>query len=77
MYSSCPNEQSGYTSINETTFGVSWSIPAPTDNVGVVFMNQTHVSGYAFSLGVTTVVNTAYDAAGNKAECSFNVTISG
>ncbi|XP_030830199.1 uncharacterized protein LOC588928 isoform X14 [Strongylocentrotus purpuratus] len=76
MYSSCPNEQSGYTSINETTFGVSWSIPAATDNVGVVLMNQTHVSGYAFSLGVTTVVNTAYDAAGNKAECSFNVTIS-
>src|SRR5207244_6298108 len=32
-------------------------------------------SGFAFSLGVTTVTNTAWDSSGNSSTCIFTVTV--
>jgi hypothetical protein len=53
---------------------VNFTVTA-TDNCGVPTVVTSKASGSVFSLGTTTVVATATDAAGNTKSCSFTVTV--
>ncbi len=46
-----------------------------TDNVGVVSISYSAVSGSVFDVGTTTVTVTATDANDNMATCNFDVTV--
>ena len=50
---------------------------ATSDNVGVVTVSCTRLSGSVFPAGSTPVTCTAFDAAGNRASDSFVVTVRG
>ncbi|XP_050396212.1 uncharacterized protein LOC126814850 [Patella vulgata] len=54
---------------------VVWQRPIAVDNVGVFENIGSHDSNIDFSHGTTAVNYTASDKAGNKAYCTFNVTI--
>lgn len=55
----------------------TWTAPTATDNCPGVTVTQTAgpVSGSTFPPGVTNIVYTATDVAGNTATCSFTVTV--
>jgi HYR domain/Ricin-type beta-trefoil lectin domain-like/Secretion system C-terminal sorting domain len=59
----------------DTTAKITWSLPIAIDNCAVKTLTQSHQSGSIFKIGVTTVTYTATDAAGNRAYCSFTVTV--
>jgi hypothetical protein len=74
VISNCP------TAIALTTSGTSaianWTAPTATDNCTAnPTLTATHTSGIAFSIGATTVVYTAKDAANNVSTCSFIITV--
>ncbi len=54
---------------------VNFSVTATDICDGTVSVTCTPVSGSTFSLGTTTVVCTATDAAGNTAQCTFDVNV--
>jgi hypothetical protein len=54
---------------------VTWSAPTFTDNCGIVNVTSSHQPGASFPAGNTLVTYTAFDAAGNSVNCSFNVTV--
>jgi len=54
---------------------VNWPAPGVVDNCGAPVVTSTHTSGSEFSIGTTMITYTATDAAGNKATCSFTVTV--
>lgn len=54
---------------------VSWTPPTATDNCPGVILTSTHNPGDTFPVGLTTVVYTATDVAGNMTLCSFNITV--
>lgn len=56
---------------------VQFEMPDAKDNVAVVSLNQTKglASGEAFPVGTTTNTFVATDAAGNSAQCSFDVVV--
>src|SRR5262249_33262867 len=64
------NADAGRCSRSNVTFSVS-----ATDNCSVTNVVSTPPSGSTFSLGVTTVTNTARDASGNSSSCTFTVTV--
>jgi hypothetical protein len=53
---------------------VSWTPPLRTDNCSAT-LSSTHAPGDVFTSGVTTVIYTATDPAGNTDICSFTVTV--
>ena len=63
----------------DTTVAVTWTPPTATDNVTPV--NQlnnplvTHSPGDPFPIGLTGVMYLFQDAAGNRAQCDFNVIV--
>jgi hypothetical protein len=76
----CPPAQSKVTAT--TTAVVSWTNPAATDNCSTPNISAPVTSptagltnGGNFPVGSTTVTYTATDARGNKATCSFVVTV--
>jgi gliding motility-associated-like protein len=54
---------------------VMWDAPQGTPACGALVVNASHQPGIAFSTGVTEVVYEFEDATGNKASCSFHVTV--
>ncbi|KAF4523393.1 hypothetical protein B566_EDAN013475, partial [Ephemera danica] len=71
----CPNNfeqpvREGYNSRQ-----VYWREPVFTDNVEVVNVYKNKEPGSVFSVGAHQVTYTARDAAGNRAHCSFTVTL--
>jgi hypothetical protein len=56
---------------------VNYATPTATDNSGssTISLKSGTSSGSLFPVGITTVTFEATDAAGNKAECSFTVTV--
>ena len=57
---------------------VDWIEPLGTDNSGIVpVRTSTHNPGTVFNVGTTTVVYTFTDVAGNQAQCTFNVIVTG
>ncbi|XP_038069618.1 uncharacterized protein LOC119738747 isoform X6 [Patiria miniata] len=55
---------------------VDWSEPVVSDNSGTVsFVSRTHEPNSRFQPGITTVMYTYRDPAGNTESCTFTVTI--
>jgi hypothetical protein len=69
----CPSNVTAKPDIGKCTATVTYA-PVVTDNCGATNA-CTPPSGSAFVVGTTTVVCTAYDAAGNSNTCSFTVTV--
>ncbi|XP_038066521.1 uncharacterized protein LOC119736577 [Patiria miniata] len=62
--------------VSQTSAQVFWNEPTATDNSGQqVSLTRTHRPGDTFSLGQTTVTYTFTDNAGNRAICSFSITV--
>jgi gliding motility-associated-like protein len=53
----------------------TWTAPQFTDNCSITSVTSTHTPGAVFSIGVTTVIYTARDAAGNSTTSRFTVTV--
>ncbi len=58
------------------TATATWTAPTATDNCGVPTLTSNYASGATFNNGITNVIYTATDAKGNKATCTFSVTVS-
>ena len=74
----CPENQLVMASERSSMVAVTWKNPNATDDSGhhpEVSCNR--LSGTNFTVGVTTVTCEAVDRNGNKAACSFNITIIG
>ncbi|MFP2924089.1 HYR domain-containing protein, partial [Pyxidicoccus sp. 3LG] len=54
---------------------VTYEVPESTDAVSTPTVTASPESGSRFSTGVTRVTVTSTDAAGNSAQCSFDVTV--
>ncbi|WP_432412021.1 BspA family leucine-rich repeat surface protein [Rasiella sp. SM2506] len=74
VISSCPIDITQNTDAGTCSATVSWTPPLQTDNCNATLIT-THNPGEVFAAGVTTVIYTATDAAGNADTCSFTVTI--
>src|SRR5690606_37471068 len=74
VFTSCPSSQQVVATTN-CTANVLWTPPVATDNCGTVVLTSPHHPGSEFPLGTTTVIYTATDAAGNTAQCSFDVLV--
>ncbi len=70
----CPAAQSG-TSLQNQPVTIAWAAPTTTGGTAPVQTACTPASGSAFTPGITSVTCTATDAAGQRATCSFAVTI--
>lgn len=54
---------------------INWSPPQATDNVHEPKVASSHEPKSEFGIGTTEIIYTATDGAGNKAKCTFNVTL--
>lgn len=73
VFSNCPTNISLNTT--GTCAAATWAVPKATDNCCTPSVSCTYNSGYCFPVGTTTVTYTATDNKGNKATCSFTVTV--
>ncbi len=72
----CPSNISVSNDTGSCGAVVSWTPPTATDNCGSVTLSTNNYNpGDSFLPGITTVVYTATDVAGNTATCSFTVTV--
>jgi MYXO-CTERM domain-containing protein len=71
---SCPEDVRVSTDESAGT-SVTYVLPEPTDLVSSSTVTASPESGSHFPKGETRVTVTATDAAGNAAQCSFNVTV--
>ncbi|HYE15769.1 MAG TPA: alpha-amylase family glycosyl hydrolase, partial [Pyrinomonadaceae bacterium] len=69
----CPANVEQFATLNSAAV-VNYSVSASDETSGVT-ITSSRPSGTAFPVGTTTVSVTATDAAGNRATCSFKVTI--
>jgi gliding motility-associated-like protein len=74
VFATCPQNISISPTANCRAI-VNWTPPVASDNCGAASITSTHKPGDEFNAGPTTVTYTATDAAGNKATCSFIVTV--
>jgi hypothetical protein len=58
-----------------TTAVANWTAPTATDNCSTPSVSANFSSGQSFPIGLSNVVYTAVDAAGNRSECRFSVTV--
>ena len=66
------------TDTGKPTAVVEWQKPTTTDNSGdIVNITCSPESGTEFTIGQTNVTCEAVDMSGNRAACSFNVSITG
>ncbi|HLP11508.1 MAG TPA: HYR domain-containing protein [Flavobacteriales bacterium] len=74
---SCPSPIVTTTSTGLCSKVVAWTAPTVTDNCSGATIVQTAgaPSGSAFPKGVSTIIYTATDAAGNSTTCSFTITV--
>ena len=76
VFSNCPaNIVKDITNMSCSCWTITWTTPTAKDNCSTPSVSSTCNSGRCFPIGVTTVIYTATDAKGNKAICSFTVTI--
>ncbi|MEN2284533.1 HYR domain-containing protein, partial [Algoriphagus sp. SE2] len=73
--SDCPVEVIVETDPENCGAIVNWIEPTASDNSGSVTLTSNFEPGTIFPVGITTVVYTARDAAGNQSTCSFNVIV--
>ena len=87
MVTGCPSDTTIPVTMQSSQVTHSWNPPVFTDNSGTPFVSfGCSSTGYYychmfssgnFSVGKTEVMFNATDGAGNKAECSFIVTVTG
>ena len=65
------------TSNGKNTAIVVWEDPKVSDNSGNVSVTCDPPSGTNFTIGQTAVLCEAIDGRGNRAECSFQVYVTG
>jgi gliding motility-associated-like protein len=75
VFSNCPTD----IRVSESAgcgANVNWTAPSVTDNcAGTLALTSDHVAGDFFAVGTTVVTYSATDVAGNRATCSFTVTV--
>ena len=74
VFANCPQNINLTSATNSVT--ATWTAPTATDNCSTPTVTSNYNSGASFNQGITTVIYTATDAKGNKAVCSFTVTLS-
>ncbi|HYF68906.1 MAG TPA: HYR domain-containing protein [Ohtaekwangia sp.] len=75
VFTNCPND---ITVDSDQTCSATaiWNEPQALDNCNtVVSITSSHSPGETFPIGITQVIYTATDAAGNTAVCEFNVIV--
>jgi hypothetical protein len=72
---SCPSDVYVNKPVNLCSAVVNYSMPSATDNCSNASVVCSPPSGSSFPVGVTTVICSATDAAGNAASCSFTVSV--
>ncbi len=76
VFTSCPSDIVVNNDPGTCGAVVTWTAPTATDNCSsVTFSTNNFSSGDTFLPGVTTVIYTASDAAGNQNTCSFTITV--
>ncbi|XP_072172386.1 uncharacterized protein [Diadema setosum] len=75
VLSNCPTDIVQTAASGSSFAVVTWVPPTATDNVGTPTVSSNFPSGSSFPVGNTLVTYTAVDAAGNTAECSFNILV--
>jgi HYR domain len=73
----CPANVTADAGATQCSAVVTFPAPVATDNVPGVTAACSPASGTTFPVGVTMVTCTATDVAGNKAACTFTVTLTG
>ena len=74
----CPDNQSVQTDQGKSTVVVEWDEANVSDNSGTVaHVSCNQQSGTNFSIGETVVTCKAVDKSRNRAECSFQVNVTG
>jgi HYR domain/Secretion system C-terminal sorting domain len=72
----CPtNISANITNAVDSCIKVTWANPTATDNCSTPSVSSTYKPNDCFKIGVNTVVYTATDSTGNKANCTFTVTV--
>jgi hypothetical protein len=75
VISDCPIDITVSTDPNNCNALVNWTAPSATDNSGSVTLTSNFEPGSIFPVGITQVIYTATDVAGNQSICSFKVTV--
>ncbi|XP_071842396.1 uncharacterized protein [Apostichopus japonicus] len=75
VISGCPGDITETTSSNSAS--VTWVDPRAVDNSGITLLDsRSHFPGQVFATGTTTTVSYIFmDPSGNRAVCSFDVTV--
>lgn len=76
VFINCPSNMSVTTDPGTALADISWPTVLATDNAGTPVIT-TDLSGSNFSIGVQTVTYNATDDAGNIAQCTFDITVTG
>ena len=77
VFTSCPSDVASTTDSSLPTAVVWWAPPTATDNVGVSSIVSDYTPGQTFPVNNTLVTYNATDLAGNTAQCSFWVNVTG
>ncbi|WP_339629603.1 HYR domain-containing protein [uncultured Maribacter sp.] len=76
VISACPESFEFDSFLSAECGGIpDWVPPTATDNLPGLTLTSNYKPGDLFPFGITEVVYTATDAAGNKVECKFMVTV--
>ncbi|XP_071959490.1 uncharacterized protein [Antedon mediterranea] len=75
VFENCPSDINRTTIDGESYNVAVWPDIMVTDNIKVYNTSMTHMSGDNFSIGMTEVIYTAFDSAGNVMYCEFIVWI--
>ncbi|XP_030840813.1 uncharacterized protein LOC105442568 [Strongylocentrotus purpuratus] len=72
----CPDTMNLTVELGQLFLDVSFPNATATDVSDVTLLNQSHVSGDMFPVGVTTIVSFVFqDESSNRGECSFPITV--
>lgn len=71
----CPNDITVNLALGQATAIVNFPTPAVTDNCGLDRVVFSPASGSMFPIGTTRVMLVAFDQAGNRSNCTFNVVV--
>ena len=77
VFDVCPSSFNQSTNLGRSDAYVIFTRPNATDNVGVVSVDGNIEPGRNMFLGTSILTYVATDAAGNTAECNFNITVIG
>ena len=77
MLLNCSSNIELYLNNDSANATANWTEPAFFDNSGSFIVEQEFFPGDTFPFGVTEVVISATDEAGNTESCAFNVTVYG